>query len=438
MTSSLKDMVSAIAPTISSHLISAPSLAAIGSVAQHFPITLSTTIGFECPLSLPLSADDINTDFFFRVSGIWGQSLLAGQSQPRPILEQLESEPDICPPEFERLWQSPAWQRIRQFSRQWSAPNSLLQRAIDDLWLEFDVDSDTAQIPLPSSFFGIKSSELPSLDWIGNALPLLLGKSLASEVGGTLQQCLEAIPASARVFQIGALSGRAPVSGDAPALRLYVQNLQQTQLSSTLKRLAYPGDGDLLVQLLNRICPGQETYTLQLEIQDTLTPVIAIECYFSQRADWQKILNRLVMAGFCAPERAQALLNYPGYVRAQDTDGDFPPLLQRWSDQLTPYRECLLVKRLAYLKFTYQPGYPLWVKAYVGVSPTWVDSRYLDPSNAKMLSSSAQESAAIQLCKALIQQLDYGEVDVDELFVDQRSQKSRWLKKALETMCIGG
>ncbi|MEO0489127.1 MAG: hypothetical protein AAFZ49_06145, partial [Cyanobacteria bacterium J06659_2] len=415
------------------------ALTAINAVAQQFPMTLGTTIGFECPLSLPLSAVDANADFFLRISGTWGQSLLAGQPQPPPVLEQLQSQPELCPPGFACLWDVPTWQRIRQFAQRWAEPTSLLQKAINDIWLEFDVVPGASHLPIPSSFFGVKSPGLPSLDWVSQtALPMLLGTPLSPQAAATLHRCFAAIPASAKVFQIGALSGRVASPSSAPALRLYVQDLRQAQVPSLLNRLAWSGDGDLLTQLLARVCPGQATCSLQLEIQDTLSPVIAIECAFPNRAGWQSALNRLMITGFCTPERAQALLAYPGYVRAQDAVAPFPKLLARWSAQLAPYRECLLVKRLAYLKFTYRPGHPLLVKAYMGVSPTWVDARYLDADKAIAASSPSQESVAIQLCKDLIQQLDYGEVDVDELFAYQRSQKSRWLNKALETMCVGG
>lgn len=435
MTSSLKEMVSAIAPTISPHLIAPHALAAIGSVAQQFPMTLGTTVGFECPLSTV----DAHADFFLRVSGAWGQSLLAGLPQSLPILEQLQSQPDRCPPGFAHLWEVPSWQRIRKFAQRWADPTSLLQKAINDIWLEFDVVPGANHLPSPSSFFGVKSPGLPSLEWVGQmALPMLLGSTLSAQTLETLQQCFAAIPASAQVFQIGVLSGRGASPLGTPALRLYIQNLQLNQIPSLLNRLNWPGDRSLLTQLLTRVCPGQEICSLQLEIQETLSPVIAVECAFSHRGGWQKTLNRLMMAGFCTFERAQALLDYPGYVRSQDAVAPFPELLARWSAQLAPYRECLLVKRLAYLKFTYQPGQPLLAKAYLGVSPTWIDARYLDARDATANAISQQEAMAIQLCKDLVQQLDYGEVDVDELFAYQRSQKSRWLNKALETMCVGG
>jgi len=90
------------------------------------------------------------------------------------------------------------------------------------------------------------------------------------------------------------------------------------------------------------------------------------------------------------------------------------------------------------LKFTYEPGHPLQAKAYLGLSPTWIDARYLQFNATDDAAEVDQESTAIKVCKDLIQQLDYGEIDVDELFISQRSQKSRWLNQALETMCVGG
>ena len=470
MASTLGEMVAAIAPTIPETLMSSSNVAAIDSVAQHFPLTLGTTVGFECPLTAPEPA----ADFFLRVSGDWGRSLLAGQPESPPILAQIQwahssDTPASCPLKFTQLWAHPTWQHIRQAAQRWSEPTSLLHDAIDDIWLEFDIGSSashgnaehtatadarsaTPDLPVPSSFLGIASPGLTSLDWIGQiALPTLMGSPLSPRVQTTLQECLAALPASARVFQVGTLSGRVPETSptDTLPLRLYVQNLALSQLPSLLERLSWPGDKTLLTQLLTRIDPLHETCSLQLELIDSqnsslpsgsssiLASKIGIECVFPHRAAWQKVLSRLVMLGFCRSDRAQALLDYPGYVRAQNCP-QFPPLLKQWSAQLAPYRECLLVKRLAYLKFTYEPGHPLQAKAYLGLSPTWIDARYLNPNVAMVNPQYDQESTAIRVCKDLIQQLDYGEIDVDELFAYQRSQKSRWLNKALETMCVGG
>ena len=434
MTSSLNEMVTAIAPTIPSALIAPQNLAAIGSVAQHFPMTLSTTVGFECPLSMAADAD-----FFLRVSGAWGQSILSGVSHPPPILKQLCLESEVFPPSFDNLWNDPTWRRIRQFAHRWADPASLLHKAVEDIWLEFDIAPDGQSFPSPSSFFGITSPGLTSFAWISHtALPLLLGEPIKASAERTLQQCFASIPTSARLFQVGVLTSRAHAADVSPAIRLYIQNMQLPQLKSTLSRLSWTGDVELLAQLITRVCQGKGHFSLQLEIQDALSPVIAVECYFQNRSEWRQVLNRLVITGFCSPERAQALLAYPGYVRAQDQLAPFPKLLENWSTQLSPYRECLLVKRLAYLKFTYQPGQPLLAKAYLGLSPTWIDARYLTPGNTGAEKSPDQKNLAIALCRDLIQQLDYSEIDVDAEFPCQRSQKSQWLNKALEIMTVGG
>ncbi|MBD0270260.1 MAG: hypothetical protein ICV77_18465, partial [Cyanobacteria bacterium Co-bin8] len=203
MASSLNDMVSAIAPTIPVALIQPEALAEIATVAQHLPLTLGTTVGFECPLSTPGKAD-----FFLRVSGAWGQSLLAGQPQMPPVLEQFSLSSDLLPLEFPHLWQNAPWQSIRQFAQQWAEPASHLHQAVEDVWLEFDIARDDNPTPLPSVFFGVKPEGLPSLDWVSQiALPTLLGQPLQPQTEETLQRCLSAIPTTAELFQVGLLSG---------------------------------------------------------------------------------------------------------------------------------------------------------------------------------------------------------------------------------------
>lgn len=429
MASSLNDIITAIAPTLPSALVAPAVMTKINAVAQQFPLTLGTTVGFECSLHTMQG----EADFFFRTSGALGRSLLAGQHPNPPVLEQLRYDPEGLLLNYDPLLKESVWRRIQQLARYWSEPKTLLHRAIEDIWLEFDIDLPVDQQPLPSSFFGISSPGLPSLDWVRQiALPTLLGDRLSPIADDTLQRCFSSIPPTAKLFQVGVLSGR--TASTQPPIRLYIQDLQIKHLSSILSRLDWPGDISLLTQVLIGTC-GEGNFSLQLEIQDTLSPVIAVECCLSNLNNWKTVLDRLVATGFCNPERAAALLSYPGYVRAQDNIAPFPPAFENWSDQLAPYRECLLVKRLAYLKFTYQPGTPLLAKAYLGLSPTWIDPRYLHVELAR--SPCHQEEDAIRLCKALIRELDYSEIDIDPLFLEGRSQKSRCLNQALAKMCVG-
>jgi hypothetical protein len=435
MASSLRDLVSAIAPTIPPNLISPQALSAIGAVAQQFPLMLSTTVGFERPLHTATA----EADFFLRVSSDWGKSVLAGHLPEPPILEQLYADSSPLPKEFERLWTHPVWQRLQQLADFWHQPNAHLHTTIEDVWLEFDTDSDEADPPIPSSFFGIAPAGAASLDWVRQiALPTLLGDRLSPETDAALQTCFSHIVAPASLYQVGLLSGRtSAATAGQPAVRLYIRDLSLAHVQSLLKRLQWSGDIDLLMQMIDRTCGRHSRHALQLEVGKSLSPKIAVECYLSDRAAWQRALSRLVTTGFCIPEVATALLDYPGYVRAQDEIAPFPDLLSRWTTQLAPYRECLLMKRLAYLKFTYEPGQPLLAKAYLGLLPTWVDARYLSPTLPSFEPTSEQEATAITLCKALIQQLDYGEIDVEGLFPCQRSQKAEWLNRAINTLCVG-
>lgn len=435
MAATLDQLIAAIAPTIPPTLIPPERLAAISTVAQTLPLPLGTTVGFECPLSTANTAD-----FFLRVSSDWGRSLLAGDTQPPPVLTQLCVDHDLLPPAFGQFWTTFPWQQMRHFAQQWDDESSPLHTGVEDLWLEFDIAPVIKTLPPPSVFFGIQSSRSDQLDWVTQtALPTLLGRELDAATVHTLECCFAAIPTPASPFQVGILSGRAQPGQASTPIRLYIRDLTPSQVQFLLTTLAWDGDEQLLSQVLTQVCQGaRPQFTLQLEIQKDLQPVIAVECYFRDRADWEQIFDRLIMTGFCGPDRAQALLNYPGYIRARDQVAPFPDLLQHWSSQLSPYRECMLVKRLAYLKFTYQPGQPLLAKAYLGLSPTWLDARYLDPADPFNQTLADQESLAINICKALIQQLDYAEIDVDEIFPSPRSQKTRWLNQALETLCVGG
>ena len=120
-----------------------------------------------------------------------------------------------------RLMTDPIWRRVADFAVRWADPSSPLYRAVDNVWLEFDVDGAPPVIPIPSVFFGLQPSGQegargvayePNLDGyittIETVIQLLSGNELAPRKLEMLSDCFRALSSVEHVFQVGLMLSR--------------------------------------------------------------------------------------------------------------------------------------------------------------------------------------------------------------------------------------
>lgn len=371
--SSLDDYLNAVAATVSPTLISPSAFSAMSAVAQLLPVTLgSNTFGFECPLG----KEQRTADFSVQATPTHGRDTLAGTHPHGSLSAGLLTEP--------------IWRRVQDMSRQWADTDSGLNRAVDNVWLEFDLDGPVPDIPRPSVFAGLAiDGRSGAGEAIGAGMPtlearldgylvatdtmarLLTGHGLSARVLAKLTDCVAALHRHEFLFQVGLMLAR---GADTVRLCLRLRSTERTV--EYLKQVGWSGcDADLhrLLELARSV-----DYTwLDLDVGETVHPKIGLECYFerhrqpSREPRWAAFLDTLVQHGLCTAVQRDALLAYPGYTDENAPNVPWPIALRRASRLLDGRSVSTFVRTLHHVKIVSRPGEPIEAKAYLAATHHW-------------------------------------------------------------------
>jgi len=324
------DVLDRIADVLPAALVGPAELALIRRVADRLP--MSATLGFESALASPAAAVDL------------GVAFQAGEESR--VLAGLHPDQDLSGD----LSPHPAWQHTRVCA-------AALQNvpSVDQLWLEFDLPDAAQGVPVPSLFLGVA----PTVDvgWVTDtAIPLLAGCETPVPLRGRLDSCLRHLPTHACAFQVGAMHAR-----HDPRVRLCLGMPSWTATTSYLTNVGWPGPIDAVAEVATTLAPLVPRVALDLEIGADIGPRIGVECYpsLSRRPEidpaWPRLLEWLVAAGLCLPEKRDGLLAWPGY-RVE-----------------TIWWPRVFARRLHHVKLVFDQNGLTGAKAYFGVVQTWLD-----------------------------------------------------------------
>jgi hypothetical protein len=253
-----------------------------------------------------------------------------------------------------------AWQRIRDFCEQWSAPASPLAGPIPALWIEIDCDPETPAPPLPWGFLCVDrwvdaatarwnraaSESAADLPEIAAGLSLLAGRAPAPQVLACLGRCRELLSRHGRLLHVASLSSRG-----SDAVRI-VAALDVRRLPEDLIAMGWPGSPDTVIDLLSFLDDTMEIVHIQLDLSTAVQPMLGLEVFYPGGAPdprWPPLLDKLVSRGACSPAKRDALLSWPGECPSSP-DGQGLVRLHRGMQ----------------VKIVHRPGVPLEAKAYLG------------------------------------------------------------------------
>jgi hypothetical protein len=74
----------------------------------------------------------------------------------------------------------------------------------------------------------------------------------------------------------------------------------------------------------------------------------------------------------CTLEKANALLNWPGYLEEKCNQELWPSNFAKASAFVSPSLKSTIVRLLHHIKIVYQPNQPLQAKAYLWFSHRWL------------------------------------------------------------------
>lgn len=371
MTNSLKNAVQVASSYLSDELVSSKTLFHISQIANLLP-TLPTVseAGFECHLSSSASRADFLAAF-------------------TTLSQGSEALVDCCKPRAGLLCANPVWSRIHDFSTRWADIKSPLHKNVGNVWLEFDVNGQSSEAPDPSFFFAprgiggeeekltlFNSTSLTN-NWVTDeALRLLFGKSLPDRVKKQLLTCFESLPPGGEVFQIGVML---PRKSESQAVRLCVKGIANEQVLEYLRNIGWSGSINQLSSTFFELSSLVDDIKLNFAVENMIFPKIGFECYFNKQPKntprWQLFLNYLVRHQLCTSEKANALLNWPGYSEEKYSEELWPSNFTKASAFVNPSFTSTIVRLLHHIKIVYHPNQSLQAKAYL-----WFGHRWLSPS----------------------------------------------------------
>ncbi len=363
---SFEEYLPPVAAGVSPGLISPSAFSDISSLARVLPSTLAyNTFGFECRLGEELP----RADFLVLARASCGRDSLAGL-HPTSTLPA-------------RLMTDPVWSRVRDFSSHWADPSSPLYHAVDNVWLEFDVDGPAPDVPVPSIFFGPQSNDqIDDIEVAGepNAEGRLatVERTIRLLAGGEppplrmLEGCFRALWSDEQVFQVGLMLSRGE-----DAVRLCIRMRSVERIMEYLTVVGWPGDEADLRGVLEPLARSVDRVVLAIDVGDAVGAKIGLECYFYENRQprreprWGAFLNSLVLQGLCTPDKREALLAYSGYFDQNAHGVPWPAALRRASRLLDGRSLSTFVRSLHHVKIVHRPGNPLEAKAYLAGNHHW-------------------------------------------------------------------
>lgn len=351
----LAESLELVTPSLAPELVSAATVGALTNLAQSLPPIHRA--GFECRLR----AGDQRVDF--------QQGIPRGDEEPARLVACSERR-------------EAAWERIYRFAQRWAAPGDVVHRAVSHLWLEFDLlgSNDSRGASSVPSVFAVldPAARDQALGDIPAVLGTLVGEREVASLASVVARLCHACRGRAWVSHIGVMLGR-PVS----AVRIHVNDIALRDLGNFLQRINWSGDAAEVEWAAQLLFDHGDYVVLCLDILGELTSSAGLECFFAQQHGvdprWRPLLERLTGLGLCAPDKAKALLQWPGRITPVDDLGRWPgdlivQSLTRESDVFG-----VIERRLSHIKLICTPGAPVSAKGYFGYGHLWMSRQRSSP-----------------------------------------------------------
>jgi hypothetical protein len=303
--------------------------------------------GFECRLS----AQDIQVDV---------QQYIQKRAGQLTVLRAYLASRDC---------RSRAWGLLRSLVNAWADETSPLSAGVEEIWIELDNDGKGQD---PIVFVGLAPEVHGDAGYTvaKQALALLFEPDGQRSLLPALRRCFEVYPAEARIGHIGIMLGRG-----AENVRVNVKGLFPNHCVAYLGDVGWSGSMPTFVRLHEELALIAERATLCLDLGPHIQPGVALECSLTSpsrpRLWWATLLEFLIEAGLCTPAKRAAVLQWPGFTSALQSDTGWPVDLIAESLLQAPDRFGLIRRAISHIKVTVHTGARLDAKAYLWFNHEW-------------------------------------------------------------------
>lgn len=317
----------------------------LAAITKVLPAKLSDFWGLECRLN----TDEPLADILFEIkNNTYGQKLLSGS-----IPSSLDS---LCE-EYK------VWRDIRTFAIHWAQEQSILNKHILNLWLEFDTEQLTSHeyakelLQKPSVFIGLRSKELSKEDCAEILQRTNLLLHIPKFLLEGIQLFMNQIPLQGQLFQLGSMLGR-----PGRDIRVCVNQLRFDVVPGWLSDIGWMGDVKGLSEFLNRLSPFLRAFAIDLNLtQNGPSKKIGIECYIDWEDtnidQWALFINTIEEFVACSSSKRKGLLKYPGSI-----------LLPARSRKTVDNNLCFsLFKSIHHIKLGFDDGQITDAKVYLSI-----------------------------------------------------------------------
>ncbi|MBW4553464.1 MAG: hypothetical protein KME35_20470 [Aphanocapsa sp. GSE-SYN-MK-11-07L] len=345
MNYSMQDYLKIVTPHLRSDLVSPEAFSHIQSLAQIFPSV--SLAGMECRLGETQSRVD------FQVS------------LPRLTLN--------LPQQFltHRVWQF-----FQEFCQEWTEPTSFLYQGVERIWMEFDLDGQQWQVPLPCIFLQFNQETVIDAEGLSQMAQRLFNHQIPPLLESNIRRCADSLPIDATISHLGAMLSR-----PANAVRVNVRGISPEQLSDYLMQIGWSDPTNTFSTLTSTLSKFVDSILLSVDVGDTVLPRIGLECFLDnqlyEEPRWELFLDYLVEEGLCAPAKKNSLLNWPGFSQKSSAPDLWPSNIS-FGDRLLGSRAVSLFYRwISHIKLVYQSGIPLEAKGYLAFCHSWFERNAL-------------------------------------------------------------
>lgn len=296
----------------------------------------------------------------------------------------------LAPPD--RIAETPAWRQMQRWLTACDGSSDETWRSIDNLWLEFDFID--AQSPGPSFYFSLRGSNVldPStpitakqvgsastpgledsqIETLRDVFSHLLPEGATVTAGlDRLTECLRCYRTDTPYVLCGAMLARQDTAqrlcvrfGTIPQVVAYLEDIGVNDFPEAVTTIHHEL-GDLASHVL-----------VGLDVGATVAPRIGIEIYAGDglcKPDGtdHELVTRLVEHGYCHPDIATAILDYPGWDVIEGSAETWPVVDARDAGLTPDLRMPICLRRFHHVKIGLAPDRRSAAKAYLSALYRW-------------------------------------------------------------------